>query len=396
MAKSLKDLINEMYLKEEEEKKNPFAKKDDDKKVDESADEDEDKEKMDEEAETGEPEVGDKVDVILDPMLGEEAEEDEDEDKKKVDEEAEEDEDEDKKKVDEEADKDDMDKMDEEADDNDWTENDLEEETDNNAGLDDGNGGSKSQQNKQAQPGSGEKGYVDISKGLSEMFAGVKVDAKMKKQASTLFEAALSEKVSQIRATEQKKFKKLFAEAKAKTEKRVDAYLNYVIENWMKTNKLAVETGIRNEISENMVTGLHKLFLENHVEVPKDKYNLVKDLERQVQKLSEGNNKQGNQILQRDTIIRALMKRDAFREISEGLTVPEKTKFKALVSDVKFVNESAYSEKLLIIKQKHFGKATKKLNLEQTTDKDKSATATAKTADPAMQKYMDAITRTQN
>lgn len=352
MAKTLKEAIDDIINGDVEDKTPTVGvdeeddledKKDDE--ISEEGDEDEDK-------------------IKVDPTISEETEEGDEEDKEHVTEE-EGDEDEDKKEVTEEEDcDDDMMKVTSEEDDN-WDEKDIMDEGDN-AGLDDGDGGSKAQQKKQASPESGEKSD-EISKKVTEMFEGAKVTPQFKKKASALFEAAVSEKATAARTKMKAHYQKKLKESVAKIEKRLDLYTNYVVENWLKQNRIAVEQGIRTEITENFMVGLKNLFTENYVEVPKDKFNLVADLEKTVKKLSEQLNSSQERFLRAQQVIRTMVKNDVFSRLSEGLSAGEVSKFKALTSDIKFVSEEAYAEKLSIIKKKHFGKVAKKLTMEETT-----------------------------
>ena len=233
------------------------------------------------------------------------------------------------------------------------------------------------------------KALVSSDADLSEEF---------KDKAATIFEAAVKTRIKeQTKILEAQFDEKLASETETVKEamvEKVDSYLNYVVEEWMKENELAVERGIRTEIAEDFITGLKGLFKEHYIDVPEEKYNVLDDLTSQVKDLESKLNEQieKNVVLAKDT--NDLTRASLVVSVSEDLADTEKEKFVSMAENVEFDSADKFAEKLETIKESYFPKT----KIEETASIDSvdsvaaNIPADAGTSD-AMAAYTAAITK---
>ena len=216
---------------------------------------------------------------------------------------------------------------------------------------------------------------------------------EFKEKAATIFEAAVKSKVrgeverihdevDAEKETEMDAFKDTLSE-------KVDTYLNYVVEEWMKENELAIERGLKGEIAEDFISGLQQLFEDHYIDVPDEKYDV---LEAQSDKISELEDKLNSEIQKNVEIKESnseLVREQVISEVSEDLADTEVEKFKSLTQDVDFSDEESFKEKLNTLKESYFPKVHPK------SDSDDEADGSAQDVDTsdAMQSYMTAISR---
>jgi hypothetical protein len=144
------------------------------------------------------------------------------------------------------------------------------------------------------------------------------------------------------------------AEYKETIVEKVDAYLNYVVENWMDENKLAVENGLRTEIAEDFVEGLKVLFKEHYIEIPEEKYDVISELQTKVEELEESLNNQVSNNVELNSEVAELKKSLIIKEMSDDLADTEVSKLNKLLEGVEFENEEIYAEKVKVIKENYF------------------------------------------
>jgi len=233
------------------------------------------------------------------------------------------------------------------------------------------------------------KALVSSDADLSEEF---------KDKAATIFEAAVKTRIKeQTKILEAQFDEKLASETETVKEamvEKVDSYLNYVVEEWMKENELAVERGIRTEIAEDFITGLKGLFKEHYIDVPEEKYNVLDDLTSQVKDLESKLNEQieKNVVLAKGT--NELTRASLVVSVSEDLADTEKEKFVSMAENVEFDSAEKFAEKLETIKESYFPKT----KIEEATSNDEvdsvaaNIPADAGTSD-AMAAYTAAITK---
>ena len=233
------------------------------------------------------------------------------------------------------------------------------------------------------------KALVSSDADLSEEF---------KEKAATIFETAVKTRIKeQTKIIEAQFEEKLASETETVKEamvEKVDSYLNYVVEEWMKENELAVERGIRTEIAEDFITGLKGLFKEHYIDVPEEKYNVLDDLTSQVKDLESKLNEQieKNVVLAKGT--NDLQREKLVVSVSEDLADTEKEKFVSMAENVEFDSAEKFAEKLETIKESYFPKT----KIEETASIDSvdsvaaNIPADAGTSD-AMAAYTAAITK---
>ena len=232
------------------------------------------------------------------------------------------------------------------------------------------------------------KALVSTDADLSEEF---------KEKAATIFETAVKTRIQeQVKVIEAQYEKKLSEETEtikeAMTEK-VDSYLNYVVEEWMKENELAVERGIRTEIAEDFITGLKSLFKEHYIDVPEEKYNVLDDLTNQTKDLESKLNEQIEKNVNLTKEVSELNKREAIAEVSEDLTDTETEKFISMAENVEFDSAEKFKEKLETIKESYFPKTKSEVAEENSVDSVAANEPAVEASSDAMAAYTAAISK---
>ena len=216
---------------------------------------------------------------------------------------------------------------------------------------------------------------------------------EFKQKAETIFEAAINSKVNaEIDRLEEKYNEELAEEietTKSDLVEKVDNYLNYVVENWMEENKLAIQNGLRTEIAEDFMGKLKGLFEESYIEVPEGKVDLVDELAGQVEELEATVNESTQKAIDMAVELESY-KRDAIiREASKDLAETQVEKLKGLAENVDFEDEKTFAEKVAQLKESYFAKAAK----SQDDNIEEEDTPTVETSD-SMASYLSAIKKT--
>ena len=199
---------------------------------------------------------------------------------------------------------------------------------------------------------------VNVAEDVEAMFAGEDLSEDFTSKATTIFEAAVVSKVNEILETVTID---LEAEMEAEKEEivesltsRLDDYMEYVVEQWMKENELAVEQGIRSEIAENFMVGLRNLFTESYIDIPEEKVDLVDELASKIAELEESLSEEVEKnIVARKEIIES-KKSEILRDVTEGLTESQVVKMQSLAEGVEFDSAEDYAKKLETIKENYF------------------------------------------
>ena len=184
-----------------------------------------------------------------------------------------------------------------------------------------------------------------------------------KDKAATIFEAAIKSKLGEEIARIEESYGQELAEEIASTKsdlvEKIDSYLNYVVENWMEENQIAIQSGLRSEIAENFMSGLKDLFIESYVEVPDSKVDLVDDLAEQVEELEDALNSQTSKNIEMTEELELFQRYEVIREHAHGLAETEVEKLAALAEDLDFIDEDTFSAKVKTIKESYFTKEVK-------------------------------------
>ena len=213
---------------------------------------------------------------------------------------------------------------------------------------------------------------LDVSDDINALVAGEELSEEFQEKAKTIFEAAINSKVAKIEealeADHVKALTEEVAEFKNELTERVDSYLEYVASEWMQENQLAVDQGLKGELSESFMTGLKGLFEEHYVSVPEDKYDV---LESMVNKLDEMEEKLNEQIDKNVSLNKRLAESTSdgiLSDVSEGLAVTQKEKLASLAESVEFETENDYREKLVTLRNSYF--PTKQVTSTQSDGSD--------------------------
>ena len=227
------------------------------------------------------------------------------------------------------------------------------------------------------------------------------ISEDFKIKAATIFEARVFDRVAQIQEQIEEEYAGQLVEAveviKAELTEKVDDYLNYVVEQWMDDNEIAVESGLRSEITEDFIAGLRNLFAENYINVPEDKVDLVEELASKVEELEEKLNEEIETNIQYKKQLTEAVKVQLVNEVCEGLTATQVEKIKSLAESVEFSTEEEFVEKLETIRENYFPSGMKKANaaqLHETVD-DTDGNDKKVSSDPYVASVMQAISKTK-
>jgi len=217
-----------------------------------------------------------------------------------------------------------------------------------------------------------------------------------KDKAATIFEAAvkskLSEEISRIEESYSVELAEEIASTKSDLVEKIDSYLNYVVENWMKENQIAIQSGLRAEIAENFMNGLKDLFVESYVDVPEAKEDLVDDLAEQVEELEDALNSQTAKNIEMTEELELFQRYEVIREHAHGLAETEVEKLAKLSEDLDFIDEETFSAKVKTIKESYFTKEAK--SVEVGADLVEDTADDAVEVSSSMNAYLQALRKT--
>ena len=206
-----------------------------------------------------------------------------------------------------------------------------------------------------------DKKEIDVKEHVDALVAGDdSLSEEFKQKAATVFEAAIKSKVKEIAEDMQADYDKKLTEETSKSKdelvEKVDSYLAYVVEEWMKENELALERGIKGEIAEDFISGLKKLFEDHYIDVPDEKYNVLEDQSSKIEEL----NKKLNESIEKNVELTKEngehKRQNIIDEASKELADTQKEKFNKLAEEVEYSNEEDFKTKVATIKESYFGK----------------------------------------
>ena len=206
-----------------------------------------------------------------------------------------------------------------------------------------------------------EKKDIDVKEHVDALVAGEdSLSEEFKTKAATVFEAAIKSKVKEIAEEMQADYDKKLTEETSKSKdelvEKVDSYLAYVVEEWMKENELALERGIKGEIAEDFISGLKKLFEDHYIDVPDEKYNVLEDQSSKIEELEKKLNESIEKNVELSKENGEHKRQDIIDEASADLADTQKEKFNKLAEEVEYSNEEDFKTKVATIKESYFGK----------------------------------------
>jgi len=240
---------------------------------------------------------------------------------------------------------------------------------------------------------------IDVSEHLEALISGEgDLSEDFKRKAATVFEAAVKSKVRSEVERMEDEYKSELEEnintTKDELTEKVDSYMNYVVEEWMKENELAIERGLKGEIAEDFISGLKQLFEDHYVDVPDEKYDVLEAQSEKISELEGRINEMMEEQIQTKSTNSKLVKEQVLSDVSSDLAETEIEKFKSLIEDVDFTNEESYREKLGTLKESYFPKSAPVVT-EAIDDVETGIAQDIDTSD-SMAAYMSAIGRTVN
>ena len=240
------------------------------------------------------------------------------------------------------------------------------------------------------------KEEFDIEEDVNALLAGEELSEEFQEKARTIFETAIKSKVAEIKEELQEAYEQSLVEElvaiKEELTDRVDAYLEYVADEWVAENALAVEAGLKTEITESFLAGMKGLFEDHYVTIPEDRYDVLNTM---VEKLDEMEGKLNEQIQRNVALNQRLAESVAdviFSEVCEGLALSQKDKLASLAENVEFDGEDNYREKLVTLRESYFpsNAGTQRNNSENLSE---STESVQQPVSGLMESYLQTLNR---
>lgn len=235
---------------------------------------------------------------------------------------------------------------------------------------------------------------VDVSQDVAALVNGEELSEEFKTKAATIFEAAVVTRVKQEVAKLEEEFDAKLAEQvesiKEGMVEKVDGYLNYVVEQWMTDNELALENGMKAEIMESFVSGMKGLFEQHYIEVPEEKFDVLADLQEEAEFTKAKLDEQLAANVELTKKINEMTRTSTIAEASSGMADTDVEKFNALAEELSFEDIESFKTKLQTIKENYFGKKSTVVE-SVVTDEPVQLTEDVKSVDPVMAHYLRAL-----
>lgn len=225
------------------------------------------------------------------------------------------------------------------------------------------------------------------------------ISEDFKSKAATIFEARVIDRVTQIQEEMESEYASMLEEAvetiKSDLTEKVDDYLNYVVEQWMEENQIAIESGLRSEITEDFIAGLRNLFAENYINVPEDKVDLVEELAAKVEELETKLNEEIETNIEYKKALTEAIKEQLTSEVCEGLTATQVEKIKSLAESVDFSTEEEFKEKLETLRENYFPSGIQKAKVSHLQEQFEDTEEKKAIHDPFISAVSQAISKTK-
>ena len=233
----------------------------------------------------------------------------------------------------------------------------------------------------------------EISEDITAILKGADLDEEFQKKATTVFEAAVSAKVSEkveaLKETAETRINEELEGIKTEFASRIENFLSYACEEWMTENELAIENGLRTEVTEAFMGGLKQLFIESNINIPDESLDIVADMSDKLDEMETRLNEQVEKNIALHEAVGGYRKNEILTELSRGLAEVQKDKFVTLADAVEFKTEESYREKLGQIKESYFGVKAPEVTEEISTDEP----AKIETVSESMQSYVQQLAK---
>jgi len=241
---------------------------------------------------------------------------------------------------------------------------------------------------------------VDVKEDVDALVNGEDLSEEFKAKASTIFEAAIVSRVKQEVAKLEEEFEAKLEEAVAESKEglveKVDGYLNYVVEQWITQNEIALEHGMKSEILEGFVGGLKGLFEEHYIDIPEEKFDVLGALEEETAELKAKLDEQVAANVELNKVINESKRDEIVKAASANMTETEKEKFLGLAEELAFEDSETFEKKVQTIRENYFnGKTSTNVESVVTDSPVEELTEDAKPVDPQMARYLNAIKNKQ-
>jgi len=240
---------------------------------------------------------------------------------------------------------------------------------------------------------------IDVEDDLNALIAGEELSEEFQEKARTIFEAAIRTKVTEMTESIKAQYEETLVEEvkaiKEELQDRLDSYLEYVADEWVSENELAIEHGLKTEMTESFLEGMKKLFEDHYVTIPEEKYDVIESM---VDKLDEMESKLNEQIDKNVALNKRLAESTAdviFAEVTEGLAQTQRDKLATLAENVEFESENGYREKLETLKESYFPSkpSTPNSKSENLTEESEATDYQSKSVSSVMERYLQTMTR---
>ena len=207
---------------------------------------------------------------------------------------------------------------------------------------------------------------VDMSEHIEALFAGEELSEEFKEKATAIFEAAVSQKIQEEIAALEEAYAETLEEhieqIQEELSSNVDDYLNYVVEQWVSENEVAIEAGLRSELTEDFISGLRNLFAEHYIDIPEDKVSVVEEMGSKVSELEEKLNEEIERNVQLTKYLNESKHNEIVAELCEGLTSTQAAKLRSLSEGLEFTNVNEFAQKVNILRENYFADGVNSTN----------------------------------
>jgi hypothetical protein len=233
---------------------------------------------------------------------------------------------------------------------------------------------------------------------IDAIFSGEDLSEDFKKNAQAIFEAAVAVRVEEEVSTLEEQYAQKLEEAQSEFAAglvdKVDEYLDYVVSEWQKENEVAIQNNLKAEIAEDFMVGIKNLFVENYIDIPEDKVDLVSDMGEKLVKAEQDLDKKIQENAELVDQLNGYKKEVIVAEVTEGLTEVQVEKLKSLAENIEFISEEDYKEKLSLTKKKYFETVQEDKKQEVKNDGlDSDASTIEESYSPVMEKYVTNISK---
>jgi len=238
---------------------------------------------------------------------------------------------------------------------------------------------------------------IDVEEDVNALLEGEDLSEEFQEKARTIFEAAIRSRIAEVKEEIEQQYESALIEEvvaiKEQLTDRVDAYLEYVADEWMQENQLAIDHGLKTEMTESFLVGMKSLFEDHYVSIPEEKYDVLSTM---VEKLDEMEDKLNEQIERNIALNQRLAESVAdviFSEVCEGLALSQKDKLASLAENVEFDSEENYREKLVTLRKSYFPENAGAQRDQSENISESSDVEATTSASPLMESYLTTLTR---